>query len=154
MVRIIQFVAVMLTAFALIPGGAHFLALWNKIRLPADDYLIVQSIYRGWALLGVIWILAIAGNLAAAILARTETAPFVFSLLAVGALVGALIVFFIWTEPANAATGNWTAAPANFETLRRQWEFSHAANAGLTFAALAASVLAGFVWRGATTSPA
>jgi hypothetical protein len=45
----------------------------------------------------------------------------------------------------NVASSNWTQLPANFETARRQWEYSHAANAGLmliAFASLAASVLA------------
>jgi hypothetical protein len=32
-------------------------------------------------------------------------------------------------------TDNWTLQPENWEALRRQWEYSHAVNAGVTFLA-------------------
>ena len=51
--KFVQFLALALTAIALIPAGAHLFALPNKIGLPQEQYLIVQGIYRGWALLGV-----------------------------------------------------------------------------------------------------
>jgi hypothetical protein len=44
----------MLTALALVPGGAHLFALPNKISLSESDYFIAQSAYRGWALLGIV----------------------------------------------------------------------------------------------------
>jgi hypothetical protein len=40
-----------------------------------------------------------------------------------------LVVFFVWTYPANQATANWTAVPADWQALRSQWEFSHTAHA-------------------------
>jgi hypothetical protein len=49
-VRILQFTAIILTALALVPAGAHVLELPNKIGLDRDHYMIVQQIYRGWAL--------------------------------------------------------------------------------------------------------
>ena len=52
-----------------------------------------------------------------------------------------LLVFFTWTYPANLATENWTRMPADWEALRRQWEYSHAVNAGVTFLALCSVVL-------------
>jgi hypothetical protein len=45
--RVIQFLVVMLTALALIPPGAHLFELPNKMDLPRDAYLTVQSIYAG-----------------------------------------------------------------------------------------------------------
>ncbi len=58
-----------------------------------------------------------------------------------GLLIAAtLALFFVWTYPANQATGNWTSAPENWEQLRTQWEYSHAANAALTFVALLCAV--------------
>ena len=51
-------------------------------------------------------------------------------------LAGTLAIFFAWTYPANQATNNWTTVAADWESLRSQWEFSHAANAVLTFIAL------------------
>jgi hypothetical protein len=34
-------------------GLAHLLELPAKMRLPRDEYAIVQQIYRGWAFLGI-----------------------------------------------------------------------------------------------------
>ena len=34
-------------------GMAHLFELPNKIHLSREDYLTVQQIYRGWALLGI-----------------------------------------------------------------------------------------------------
>ena len=42
-----QFLAVMVTALALVPAGAHFFALFNKIALAEEQYFIAQSVYRG-----------------------------------------------------------------------------------------------------------
>src|SRR5206468_11285326 len=53
-----------------------------------------------------------------------------------------LAIFFVWTFPTNQATNNWTVVPNNWNKLRIQWEFSHAANAMVTFAALVCVVIA------------
>ena len=42
----------------------------------------------------------------------------------------------------NQAANNWTAVPKNWNALRIQWEYSHAANAVVTFAALVCVVIA------------
>ena len=39
---------------------AHLLELPHKIHLPAAEYLTVQQIYAGWALLGIVPLAAIA----------------------------------------------------------------------------------------------
>lgn len=41
----------------------------------------------------------------------------------------------------NQATVNWTVLPANWTELRVQWEYSHAASAGLNFIALTALIM-------------
>jgi hypothetical protein len=41
----------------------------------------------------------------------------------------------------------WTTLPANWETLRRQWEYSHAVGASLYFVALSALTLSLLVGR-------
>jgi hypothetical protein len=132
----LRFAAVLLTALALVPAGAHLLELPHKIGLARDDYFVVQAIYRGWALLGIVSIGAILANLllAAALRKRGEPArlPFVAGLL----LVLGLAIFFGWTYPANQATANWTVAPPDWASLRSAWEWSHAANAVVTLAAL------------------
>ncbi|HET6620679.1 MAG TPA: hypothetical protein VFG64_12125 [Dongiaceae bacterium] len=140
--RICQFLAIMFTAIALVPVGAHVLSLLAKIELPEQPYFTAQQIYRGWAWLGVAIAAAILANLASALLVRGQPRPFGLSLAACLLIVGTLVVFFVWTYPTNQATGNWTDAPDNWEQLRAQWEYSHAANAVITFAALVCSVLA------------
>ena len=50
--------------------------------------------------------------------------------------------FIIWTAPANQATANWTRLPDDWTVLRRDWELSHAVNAGTTLAALCCAALA------------
>jgi hypothetical protein len=140
-VKGVQFLALVLTALALVPAGAHLFALPNKIGLAAEQYFILQNIYRGWALFGIVLVGALVANLALAILLRGRGRPFVLALVAFLCLAASLTIFFVWTYPANQATSNWTTIPDDWEQLRLQWEYSHAANALVTFAAFCAVVL-------------
>jgi MFS family permease len=140
MTRASQFLAIILTAIALVPGGAHLLALSTKIDMPEEPYLVVQQIYRGWAWLGIAIVAAIFANIASAWLARHHRRQF-WLFLAAGLLIAAtLVVFFTWTYPANQATGNWSSVPKEWEQLRIQWEYSHAVNAAITFVAFLCAV--------------
>lgn len=140
--RIVAFLAIVLTALALAPGGAHLFALPNKIGLGEADYFTVQQIYRGWALLGIVLFGALAANLAHALMLRRRGLPFGLALAAFALVAATLAIFFAWTYPANVATENWTVVPADWQALRAQWEWSHAANAVLTFLALCAATAA------------
>lgn len=140
--KVVQFLAIVLMALALIPAGAHFFELPNKIGLPEDAYFTVQQIYAGWARFGIVLFSAIAANLVLAILLRGRWPGFLFAALGFAAMVANLAVFFAWTFPANQATANWTSSPENWEALRAQWEYSHAANALITFAGFCAVALA------------
>lgn len=140
--RPLAFLAPVLTALALVPGGAHLFALPNKIGLDQQAYFTMQQAYRGWALFGIALFAALAANLLLAL--RVRGRPGFGAALAAFALIAAtLVVFFVWTYPANQATQNWTVAPVDWQELRTQWEYSHAVNAALTFLALCASVAAG-----------
>ncbi len=145
--RLVQFLAIVLTALALIPGGAHLFALPNKIGLAETEYFIAQGIYRGWALFALIIIPAIVANVLLASLLRDQRLPALLALAAASAIALTLIVFFIWTQPANAATANWTQVPENWRALRVNWEYSHAINAGITFLALCATVMSALLTR-------
>ena len=133
-----QFLAIVLTALALVPAGAHLSELPNKIGLAQDDYFVVQGIYRGWALFGIVLFGALAANLATAVGVRRQRTPFWLALAAFLLVAATLAIFFTWTYPANQATSNWTVVPPNWQELRRQWEYAHAINAVLTFLALCA----------------
>jgi hypothetical protein len=139
--KIAQFLALVFTALALVPVGAHLFALPNKLQLDQADYFIAQGIYRGWAWLGVASIGAIVTNAAAAIAVRTQV---VSTLL----MLATLAIFFAFAFPANQATANWTVMPDDWQFLRRQWEYSHAVNAAITFAAFCATALSTLLSRG------
>src|SRR5690606_10323280 len=140
--RVAQFLAVVLLALALIPGGAHLFELPGKIDLGQEAYFTVQSIYRGWSLFGFVLFGALFANLALAIaLARQQRRAFGFALAALILVAANLAIFFLWTYPANQATSNWTVAPADWDAHRIRWELSHAANALVMFAAFCCAVL-------------
>ena len=73
---VVHFLAVVLTALALVPAGAHIFELWNKIALSQQDYFKVQGIYRGWALFGFVLCGAIAANFALALTLRRQPKAF------------------------------------------------------------------------------
>src|SRR5262249_47347265 len=116
--KVVQFFALVLTALALVPGGAHLFAIANKISLAAEQYFIVQNIYRGWSLFGAVLIAALVANLLLAIMLRGSRA-FMLALVASACIALTLVIFFTWTYPANQATNNWTTIPADWEYLRR-----------------------------------
>ncbi|TIW94855.1 MAG: DUF3379 domain-containing protein [Mesorhizobium sp.] len=146
-VRAIQFVAIIISAIALVPSGAHLAALPNKITLPKTEYFTVQGIYYGWALLGLCWPAAVIIDASLAFAVRSQKWPFWLAVAAALCFVLMLGVFFIWTQPANVATKNWTTVPENWQALRTQWEYSHAVNTVILIAALCLTTLSALSWR-------
>jgi hypothetical protein len=153
----LAFAAIILTAMALIAPAAHLLELPNKMRMDANDYFVVQRVYNGWWLVGLLLPAALVANLALAVAARYDRMALILATFA-AALIGLdLAIFFVWTQPANAATANWTTRPEDWLDLRRQWEYSHAINAGIMFVAFGATTAAslrGKATAQAATSPA
>jgi hypothetical protein len=151
-----RFLAIVLIALALAPVTAHLLALPNKIDVPEQQYFTDQAIYYGWALpTGIVLISAIVVSLVLTIMSRGRGMAFWFALAGFLLITTTLVVFFIWTFPANQATVNWTTVPDNWRELRQQWEYSHATNAVLTFLALCAVTLSALTsGRSATNSAA
>jgi hypothetical protein len=147
MSRAVPFLAIIFTALALVPGGAHLFALPNKITLAQTDYFIIQNIYRGWALLGIVLFAALAADIALAVTLRDQRTPFLLALAGAACVALTLVIFFVWTEPTNRATDNWTTIPADWAALRTQWEYSHAVNAAIMFAGLCAVTLSALTAR-------
>jgi len=140
--RLIQFLAIMLTALALVPSGAHLAALPNKMAMAQEAYFIAQQIYAGWALFGIVLFGALAANLPHTIVLCRLGRSFGYALASFLVIAANLAIFFVWTLPTNQATNNWTVGPKNWSALRIQWEYSHAANAFVTLAALVCVVIA------------
>lgn len=141
MIKTLQLVAILLTAVSMAAGWAHLLELPNKMTLSRDDYLTVQQIYRGWALLGIVIFGALLSTAALTVMQRGDGAPFYFALAATLCIALSLVIFFSYTFPANQVTQNWTTMPEDWEPIRRRWEYSHATGAILYFASLASLVL-------------
>jgi hypothetical protein len=138
LINTFRFLSILFTAVAMSAGFAHLFELPHKIGLSREDYLIVQQIYRGWALLGIAVIGALVSTLVLSFLVREESAAFYLTLTAALCIALSLIVFFTFTYPANQQTMNWIRLPENWLELRRQWEYSHAAGAGFYFIAFVA----------------
>ena len=130
--------AVVSIAIYLVPGGAHFFELANKMAMSQSEYMTVQKIYAGWSSFGVTIVAALLLTLLHTFMVRRDRTAFLLSLVAFLCLAATQGIFWTFTYPMNVASNQWTVAPADFEAVRRQWEYSHAVNAALTFAALVA----------------
>jgi hypothetical protein len=134
-VPLFQWLAIIFTFIATLPAGAHLAELPNKLALDQSAYFTVQQIYAGWALFGIVLFGAIGATLGYVIALFRNGLPYGYALAALVLILLNLAIFFIWTFPTNQATANWTVAPANWAELRNQWEYSHAVNAAVIFAA-------------------
>jgi hypothetical protein len=141
-IDLVRFLSLLFVALALVPAGAHLMELARKIGLPAQEYLTVQKLYRGWNRAAVVVVGALLSTFALAVVLREEAAAFFWSLLALACVIGTQGVFWMFTYPVNRATANWTQLPADWQQLRRRWEYSHAASAVLNLAALVSTILA------------
>jgi hypothetical protein len=130
------FASIILVAVSMAATWAHLLEMPAKLTLSRGDYFTVQQIYRGWAWLGVFIFAALGSTSALAVRARPDRMVARAAAGAAACIVLALVVFFVFTFPANQATANWTVIPDNWSTLRRQWEYAHAVEAVLYFTAL------------------
>jgi len=117
--------AVLSIALALVPTGAHLFELPAKIRLPQQQYFVVQGIYRGWAGFGAVLIAATTINLilATALWRRGERAwPAFFA----GLLVASTLAIFLYGPfpptgrppigRSSRATGSSSALNGNIRT--------------------------------------
>jgi membrane protease YdiL (CAAX protease family) len=110
-VNMMWFLSLLFTSLALAPALAHLLELPNKIGLSRQDYLTVQQIYRGWALLGFVVAGALLSNLLVTIRVRRRPKVFARALIAFLCIVGTQVVFWTFTYPTNQITHNWTVLP-------------------------------------------
>jgi hypothetical protein len=140
--QVVRFLSLLFTILALCPGMAHVLELPNKIHLPGEDYLRVQQIYRGWALVGITVVVALASTVILAIMVRARPVERAWVVVALLSLAVTQVIFWTFTFPVNKRTENWSRLPANWLELRSRWEYSHAASATFNFIAIVALILA------------
>jgi hypothetical protein len=133
--------SLILATLAMMPAAAHVLELPNKIGLSGIEYLTVQRLYRGWALARLIVAAALGSMLVLLFMVRELPTAFALAWVAFLCLAGTQLVFWIFTQPVNRVTANWTFLPGDWSELRRRWEYSHAASAALNLAALIALIV-------------
>jgi uncharacterized membrane protein YeiH len=93
--QLVQFLAIMLTALALVPSGAHLAALPNKMAMGQVAYFVAQQIYAGWALFAIV--------LAHAIVLRKLGRSFSYALASFLLIAANLAIFFVWTFPTKSS---------------------------------------------------
>jgi hypothetical protein len=138
---VIKFLALLFTALALVPSGAHLMELLNKMQFSSEQYLIAQQIYRGWSLSAILVFGAMFATLAL-LMALWKNRGFAAAAIAFACIVGTQLVFWTKTYPVNVITNNWTVLPDAWQQLRAQWEYSHALSALLNLVALCAAIVA------------
>ena len=141
LLKSLRLVTIVMVALCLVPAGAHFFEMPSKMSLSPAAYMTVQKIYAGWSFFGIAIVAALLLTLTHTFVVRVDRTAFVLSVTAVLCLAATQVIFWEFTYPMNLASNNWTVAPEAFEGARRQWEYSHAVNAVLTFAAFVAITL-------------
>jgi len=71
-VTTVRFLAVVITGLALIAPGAHVFELLRKMAMSEQQYYVVQDIYRGWWVVGLLLPAALIANVALAVAVRAD----------------------------------------------------------------------------------
>ncbi len=141
------FATILVSLIYMAPALAHLLELPHKMALDRAGYFAIQQIYAGWALFGLVLAVQLLLLLWLAFRVRHERQVFLLVCGTLASLVAAQILFWLFTYPANVATRNWMFAPGNWQTLRRSWEYSHAAGALLQLTGFCVLLWAGLKSR-------
>ena len=136
-----SFVSVLSSALAMCPYVAHLMALPNKINLSPQEYFEIQQIYTGWSYSSIVILISFISTCIHSILLRNYSDAFRLALASAFCIGISLVIFFMFAYPANQVTENWTSQPYDWQTLRLNWEYSHAANALFYIAAVSLLVL-------------
>jgi hypothetical protein len=156
MLDVLQVIALMLVALAMVPAMAHALEFPGKMRLSKDAYLTVQRIYYpGFTIAGFAESCSMIAALAVAIATPRDSAAFVLSVAALILLVAMHLVYWMITAPVNRIwlkgqqlskagstffrtnAGSGNAEEADWSSLRDRWEYSHIVRAAFVTVALA-----------------
>lgn len=120
------FTAILATLISLAPALAHLFELPHKMQLSREQYFTVQQIYGGWELFGIAILVQAVSLVMLAWRSAREYYVFRPVMVALILFVIAQLLFWLFTFPANSLTDNWTHMPADWRSLRHQWEYSHA----------------------------
>jgi hypothetical protein len=146
MVKKVSFISLFFTALALCPYAAHLMAFPNKMQMGKEEYFIAQQIYSGWSYSSVLIFISFLSSVVLSVLVKDQNIVLRYALGAAFCIGMSLMVFFVFTFPANQVTENWTLQPQYWKSLRTQWEYSHAFNAILYMVAEALLIMSVLSW--------
>src|SRR5262249_31497067 len=121
--------------------------VFKSVCLLAVISVALCLIPAGWSFFGVAIVAAIVFTLTHTLMVRAERPAFLLSLTALLLLGATQLIFWTFTYPMNVATNNWTITPQDFDAVRRQWEYSHAINAVITFVAFVTITLYALTYK-------
>src|SRR5437016_2528061 len=103
MFQTVEIVSILLVALAMAPALAHLLEFPGKSRLTKDAYLTVQPIYYpGFTIAGGIGeVGGLISVLVILVLTPQNVPAFWLRLVALAAMIGMQIVFWVFTQPVN-----------------------------------------------------
>ncbi|HET7833866.1 MAG TPA: hypothetical protein VFK88_12970 [Gallionella sp.] len=143
-VRTWRLITIMFTALSMGMAFSHLLELPAKMTYDAALWLMLQhTLYGAFGLIGaVIEVSAVLTAAILAILVQKRRLAFGWTLLGALCLAAGHAAWWIWVAPVNDVIAPLTRAtlPADWENLRNQWEYTHAAHAVLQIIALGALV--------------
>ncbi len=128
MLRLFQFLAVVLMGVQLGVSYAHFMQMPGKLVLPLDCYILVQNQVISYRVkLAFIEIPSIISATAATILIRNHRRAFWLTLIGSICMVSMWVIWAVWVQPINHQIDSWTTttAPSNWADIRYQWHFYH-----------------------------
>jgi hypothetical protein len=141
LIRTWRFVTLLFTALTLSMSFCHLLEMPVKMSFGWEEYAVVQRIYQNFGGAGAFLetgSILLAATLCFLVLGRRPAFP--WTLAGAPCLTIGLVIWFTLVAPVNVA---WAASsvanpPADWTSLRSQWEYTHAARAVLHLIALAA----------------
>ena len=80
LLKSVRLLTIVMVALCLVPAGAHFFELANKMSLSPAAYMTVQKIYAGWSFFGIPIITALLLTLIHTLMVRNDRPAFIMSL--------------------------------------------------------------------------
>ena len=99
LLKSVRVVTIVMVALCLVPAGAHFFELANKMSLSMTEYMTTQKIYAGWSFFGVAIYAAIVLTLTHTLMVRNDRTTFILSLTALLCLGATQVIFWTFTYP-------------------------------------------------------
>jgi hypothetical protein len=134
-------IALVLAALSVAPSFAHALEAYPRLMIWSPELWREATVFNAqfwlFAVVGApIDVLAILGPAGLTFALRGRRPQFALALAATLAFALGLAIWFAIVSTTNSVLATWTPGPvpADFEAVRRQWEFGHLTIAGVKLA--------------------